>query len=182
MKSIKISETKSVQPASGAWLAQPVSFDKIGRDLRHMVDQISSSLWNNPFYQSALLTNGNGFHLHSLVPFPEINLSENDKAVEITAELPGMKEEDIDLVFANGFLTIKGSKQEETDKSEADYHLCERRFGTFERMVLVPEGIDTNAISAKLVQGILTITLPKTKEAQSSQTKIAITSEKAETK
>ena len=179
MKSIKVSEGKSMTPSHpSAWMAQPINFDRIGRDLRHMIDQLSSSLWHNPFGHLGMLGNCNGFHIHSLVPFPEINLSETETSVEITAELPGMVEKDIELIFSNGFLTIKGSKDEKEDKEEADYHLYERRFGSFERMVMVPEGIDTNAISASLAQGILTITLPKTPEAQSSQKKITITSEK----
>ena len=109
------------------------------------------------------------------MPFPEINLSESETALEITAELPGMTEGDIDLSLSNGFLTIKGSKEEEDKKDDADYHLYERRFGSFERMILVPDGVDTDHIEAKLAQGVLTVTLPKTKEAQASQKKIAIT-------
>ena len=176
MKAVKVTETKTSQPAHPSqWMNPQVSFDKIGRELRHMVDQLSSSLWHNPFYQPGLLGNGNGFQIHSLVPFPEINLSESEPALEITAELPGMTEGDIDLSLSNGFLTIKGSKEEEDKKDDADYHLYERRFGSFERMILVPDGVDTDHIEAKLAQGVLTVTLPKTKEAQASQKKIAIT-------
>ncbi len=177
MKSVKITESKSTAlPAHPSqWMGQPMNFDQIGRDLRHMIDQVSSSLWHNPFYKSGILGNGNGFHIHSLVPFPEINLSESETALEITAEVPGMTEDDIELSLSNGFLTIKGSKEEEDNKQDANYHLYERRFGSFERMVLMPDGIDTEQVKAKLDHGILTIHMPKTKEAQATQKKIPIT-------
>ena len=63
-------------------------------------------------------------------------------------------------------LTIKGEKREEKDEKKADFHLRERRFGSFERALRVPEGVDADKIAASFKKGVLTVTLPKTAEAQ----------------
>jgi HSP20 family protein len=105
---------------------------------------------------------------------PAVDIAESDKAYEITAELPGLDEKNIEVKLANGTLTIKGEKQEEKEEKKKDYYLHERHFGSFERCFRVPEGLDADKIEASFKKGVLTVTLPKTPEAQKAEKKIAV--------
>ena len=72
------------------------------------------------------------------------------EAYEITAELPGLDEKNIEVKLANGVLSIKGEKREKKEEKQKDYYRRERSFGSFERSFQVPEGIDTDKIAASL--------------------------------
>ncbi|QYY32738.1 Hsp20/alpha crystallin family protein [Cupriavidus pinatubonensis] len=113
-------------------------------------------------------------HDWSMPSAPSVDLSETEKTYELTAELPGMDEKDIEVKLANGGLTIKGEKREEKEEKEKDYYLRERRFGSFERYFQLPDGVDADKIEARFNKGVLTITLPKTVEAQSAAKKIPV--------
>jgi len=76
--------------------------------------------------------------------------------------------------LANGVLTIKGEKQEEKEEKKKDYYLRERSYGSFERSFQLPEGVDTDKIEAGFKKGVLTLTLPKSAEAQKTEKKIAV--------
>ena len=105
---------------------------------------------------------------------PAVDIAEEETAYEITAELPGMDESNIDLKFSDGTLTIKGEKKDEREEKQKDYHLSERRYGSFQRSFGVPDGVDADKIEAHFKNGVLTVTLPKRPEAQKSEKKIAI--------
>jgi len=99
---------------------------------------------------------------------------EKDKAYELTAELPGMDESNVELKIANGVLSIKGEKKEEREEKDKDYVLSERRFGSIQRSIRLPDGIDPDKIEATFKKGVLTVTMAKTPETQKSEKKIAI--------
>ena len=105
---------------------------------------------------------------------PAVDLVEKDKFYEITAELPGMDESNVTVSFADGKLAIKGEKKEEMEEQKKDLHLSERRYGTFQRTFYVPPGVDADKIEANFKNGVLTVTLPKTAEAQQQQRQITI--------
>ena len=105
---------------------------------------------------------------------PAVDIAESQKAYEITAELPGMDEKNIEVKVANGNLIIKGERQEEKEEKEKDYYLRERNFGSFERSFDVPEGVDGDKIEASFSKGVLTVTLPKKPEAQKPAKKIEV--------
>jgi HSP20 family protein len=105
---------------------------------------------------------------------PAVDIAEHETAYEITAELPGMDESNIDVKFSDGTLTIKGEKKDEREEKQKDYHLSERRYGSFQRSFGVPDGVDADKIEAHFKNGVLTVTLPKRPEAQKSEKKIAI--------
>jgi HSP20 family protein len=71
-------------------------------------------------------------------------------------------------------LTIKGEKQEQKEEKKKDYFLSERRYGSFERSFRLPDGVDANKIAATIKKGVLTVTLPKTAEAQKPEKKIEV--------
>ena len=101
-------------------------------------------------------------------------MAEREGAYEISAELPGLDEKDVEVKLANGLLTIRGEKKEEREEKEKDYYLSERRYGAFTRSFQVPEGVDADKVEARFAKGVLTVTLPKTAEAQKQEKKIEV--------
>ena len=102
------------------------------------------------------------------------DLSETDDAIEITAELPGIDEKDVELVLADGMLTLKGEKRAEKEVKEKEYYLSERRFGAFTRSMRLPESVDPDKIKASFDKGVLKVVVPKRAEAKAKKRKIAI--------
>ena len=105
-----------------------------------------------------------------------MDVSERENEYEITAELPGMDASNIDVKLSEGVLTIKGEKEEQKEEKQKDYHISERRFGSFQRSFELPEGIDEDKIQASFEKGVLTIKLPKGPEARKPEKKIPISS------
>ncbi|MGE0283871.1 MAG: Hsp20/alpha crystallin family protein [Rhizobiaceae bacterium] len=106
--------------------------------------------------------------------WPTADVSETDKAVEVVVELPGMDEKDIDVTVTDDVLTIRGEKKSETEKKEKGYFVSERNFGSFHRSIPLPAGVDTDKVDARFKKGVLTVTLPKTAEAQDKVKKISV--------
>ena len=100
---------------------------------------------------------------------PRMDVAEDENTVKLTAELPGVKESDIEVSLVGDQLTIKGEKRSEHDvKKDVEgrtLHRVERSYGAFQRTMTVPYQIDPNQISAEFVDGVLTITLPKPPDA-----------------
>lgn len=96
---------------------------------------------------------------------PAIDIAENDEAITLTAELPGMSEDQVDLTIRNGMLTLKGEKKIEHDGDRDDVHVIERSYGSFQRSFPIPQRVDAGAIDAKFDKGVLTVTMPKRKDA-----------------
>ena len=92
----------------------------------------------------------------------------------MTAELPGLDEKNIEVNVANGVLTVKGQKEEDEVEKKEDFHLRERRFGSFSRSVRVPDTVDADKIDASFKNGVLKVTLPKKPEAQKPVKKIEV--------
>jgi len=105
---------------------------------------------------------------------PAVDVAERDNGYELTAELPGMAAENVEVRYADGVLTIKGEKKDEKEEKKKDYYMSERRFGTVQRSLRLPDGIDADKIAADFKNGVLTVTLPKTAEAQKSEKKITV--------
>jgi HSP20 family protein len=105
---------------------------------------------------------------------PAIDLVEKDDSYDMSAELPGIDEKNIEIKLANHTLTIKGEKSDEKEEKRKDYYLSERRFGSFQRSFQLPEGVDTNKIEATFAKGVLKVTLPKSAEAKNAEKTIAV--------
>ena len=103
-----------------------------------------------------------------------VDVAESEKGYEITVELPGMDEKNVEVMVSNGNLTIRGEKKEEKEEKKKDYYLHERHFGSFERSFEIPEGVDADKIEAGFKKGVLTVTLPKKPEAQKPAKKIEV--------
>jgi len=108
------------------------------------------------------------------LPSPAVDVSEKDGIYEISAELPGMDENNIEVRVADDVLTIKGEKKEEREEKDKNYYMSERRYGSFQRSFQLPAGVDQSKIDATFQKGVLTVTLPKSPEAQKKEKKIAV--------
>jgi HSP20 family protein len=100
---------------------------------------------------------------------PSIDVSETDKEIVITAEMPGLERKDIDISLADDVLTIRGEKKiekQEGDEKNRNYHVAERGYGVFLRGIQLPSGIDPSSIEATMSKGVLRITIPKPEKAE----------------
>jgi HSP20 family protein len=163
------SEEKAIEraPAEGSPLLN------LRREFDRMLDEFPWG-WRRPLARSLFDVEPFFRGFGSVGATPAVDIAEKDKEYEITAELPGMDESNIDVKFADGMLTIKGEKKEEKEEKKKDYYLSERRYGSFQRSFQVPDSVDANKIKAKFVNGVLTVKLPKSVDAQKNEKRIAI--------
>ena len=103
--------------------------------------------------------------------WPNIEVSQTDKEVKVTAELPGLEEKDVQVELSNGVLSISGEKRTETEDKDRRY--SERYYGRFERHIPVVD-VDEDKVNASFKNGVLTVTLPKLPVAQQTVKRIAI--------
>lgn len=97
---------------------------------------------------------------------PSMDVTETDKQIEITAELPGLEEKDVQVNVADNVLTIRGEKKAEKEEKDKAYRLVERSYGSFVRSLELPEGVNADAIKASIEKGVLKVTVPKPAPAQ----------------
>ena len=105
---------------------------------------------------------------------PSVDVAETDEEITVTAELPGVKQEEVDITIADDVLTLKGEKKEEKEVKEKNYHRIERSYGSFQRSVSLPAGVQADKAKATYTDGVLTITVPKAEEAKPKQIKIDV--------
>lgn len=157
------------QPSSGLW-----PFDSLRREINRLFDDFGPDAWRLPSHRSLFDIAPAGWLATTSLAYPAVDVVDKDKTYEITAELPGIEDKDIDITFSDGVLTIKGEKEEKTEQKKKDYYMSERRFGSFRRSFQLPAGIDADKIEASFKKGVLTVTLPKTATAQTQEKKIPI--------
>ena len=148
--------------------------ETLRREVDRLFEDFRSGSWRfpfslptferEPFWQSEIKVGA----------VPNVDIVEKDTAYEIKAELPGLEAGDVGVAFANGALTIRGEKREESEETRKGYFVSERRYGSFQRSFRVPEGIDEDRIEAMFRNGVLTILLPKAAEPQKAEKTIPI--------
>jgi HSP20 family protein len=104
--------------------------------------------------------------------WPALDIVDKNEAVVVTAELPGIKAEDVQLTVHDNMLTISGEKKESTEKREKDYYYAERRYGSFRRNIPLPNAVNPDKVEATCRDGVLTITLPKVEQAKAKTVKV----------
>jgi HSP20 family protein len=110
---------------------------------------------------------------------PLVDIFEENGAIRLLAELPGVKPEDVKISVEGNLLTIKGTKEQVAEEKAEKVHRYERAFGTFERTFTLPATVAAEKIKATYGNGVLTLTLPKTEAAKPHLIKVEITPEKA---
>jgi HSP20 family protein len=106
--------------------------------------------------------------------WPRVDMEETDDAVRLTAELPGVDKDNIDISVTDDTITLKGEKRQEEEKKEKGYYKVERSYGSFQRSFYLPCEIDADNVNAAFKNGVLTITLPKSAAARESVKKIPV--------
>jgi len=147
------------------------------------------SRWDHPFFYSLHqemnrlfeeFERGFGFRAGSrwLEPISDfhahVDVKDTDKELVITAEVPGVEMKDIDVSITSDGLTIKGEKRAEKEEKDKGYYRMERGYGSFQRVVPLPCEVDRNSINATYKDGVVKVTLPKTKEAIQNTQKITV--------
>ncbi|MFO1190106.1 MAG: Hsp20/alpha crystallin family protein [Alphaproteobacteria bacterium] len=169
---VKKSQPEAALPASTD-LWQPFT------QLRHEIDRLFDDFWGGSrrgmmprLFDFEPLAKG----FKGAVGFvqPKVDVAETDMNYEITAELPGLDEKDVDVSLSDGVLTIRGEKKTEAEEKKKDYYRVERSYGSFQRSFALPDSINEDKITATFEKGVLKLTLPKTAEAQKKQRKIEI--------
>jgi HSP20 family protein len=105
---------------------------------------------------------------------PSVDVTENDQEITVSAELPGLDEKDIEVSLAHNVLTVSGEKKEEKEDKGKDFYRMERSYGSFQRSVSLPAEVEPDKVEARFNKGVLTITLPKTVEAQKQTKRIPV--------
>jgi HSP20 family protein len=103
---------------------------------------------------------------------PSMEVAETEKTIEITTELPGIDEKDVEITIANDILTIRGEKKAEKEEKKKNYRLIERSYGSFERSLALPPGVSADAVKAQMNKGVLKLTLPKPAATQAQKVRI----------
>jgi HSP20 family protein len=139
-------------------------------DLRNEMNQLFEDFFRRPFDLSPFREESSlagGF-------IPQMDVSETDKEINISAELPGMNADDIDISMTGNSLTIKGEKKSEKEEKGERYYRSERSYGSFRRSVPLPEEVQEEKIEATYKNGVLKVTLPKSPLAQKGTKQIEI--------
>lgn len=113
----------------------------------------------------------NGFSTFS-ASWPSVEVSDGEKEIRITAEVPGLEEKDIEVLLEDGVLTLKGEKRSEIDDKEKQF--SERFYGRFERRIPLGYEVEEDKVNAHFRNGVLTVVLPKSERVQSRARRIAI--------
>lgn len=106
--------------------------------------------------------------------WPSVDISDSQKEIKVTADVPGLEEKDIEVLLDDGVLTLRGEKQAETE--DKDKQFSERFYGRFERRIPLGYEVKEDQVDARFKNGVLTVTLPKSEKAQSQVKRIAINS------
>lgn len=109
---------------------------------------------------------GSGEASHRVLWSPAVNVDETKEELRLTAELPGMTIDDIEIEVENNILSLRGEKRQEEEKEDRRYHVWERSFGSFERSFTLPRTVKADEISAHFRDGILNVFMPKAPEAK----------------
>ncbi|MBD3184280.1 Hsp20 family protein [Candidatus Poribacteria bacterium] len=105
---------------------------------------------------------------------PTIDIAETENEIVVTAELPGITQDDVDITITEDALILKGEKKEEKEVKEKNYHRIERSYGSFQRSVALPAGVVADKAKASYKDGVLHVNIPKSEEAKPKQIKINV--------
>ena len=137
----------------------------VKRDPFRELDSLSSRvdrLFNQPFFgRWAFDNDGVGVDWT-----PAVDVQETDAEFLVKADLPDVKKEDVKVDVADGVLNVRGERHHEKEEKGKRFHRIEREFGTFERRLSVPSGVDTTKIAAEFKDGVLSVHLPKSADAK----------------
>jgi HSP20 family protein len=123
--------------------------------LQRELNRAFENVWNDDFLKMPAWAEASG------MVAPKLDISETDKELHVSVELPGMSEKDLDVELTADRLKIRGEKKDERETKEHNFHRTERSFGSFERVIALPTKVDREHVQATFKNGVLNVTLPK---------------------
>lgn len=133
-----------------------MSLIKYNTQLNDYVPASFSNLIDRFFSDSLARSGGSAYSF-----VPKVDIYENEKSFELHVAVPGMKKEDFKLDLKDNFLTVSGERKFSRENKDNNFHSVETQYGSFSRSFSLPENVDGSKITAKYVEGILEVTLPK---------------------
>jgi HSP20 family protein len=103
---------------------------------------------------------------------PNMDVSETDKEIELTVELPGLDRTDVEITINDDILVIRGEKKAEAERKDKNFHLVERAYGTFYRAFALPNGVDPSQIQATMSNGVLKVRIPKPQQSEPKKVEV----------
>jgi HSP20 family protein len=159
-------------PTESKKMSTPTSLFSPLTDLRREIDTVFDRFWGPDTFT--------GFHFPARLKVfdlsPKVDVVEGKDAYEITAELPGVAEKDVEVCVKDGVLSIKGEKKSETKKDDKNAHIVERSYGSFERSFMLPDDADEAGICANFLNGVLKLSIKKSEKPAAATRKIEIKS------
>jgi HSP20 family protein len=140
--------------------------------MQHEMNRLFEDFW--PDFEMPALVRGNGGA--TVMRAPRMDVSETEKEIQVTAELPGLEEKDVEVTFADGTLTIAGEHKAEKEEKDEEkkYYVKELTYGSFRRVLAIGDNVNEDKIKAEFKNGILTVVLPKAPEAVAKTKRIPI--------
>jgi HSP20 family protein len=145
---------KSSPGAPQEW--QPL--ERLWREIDRLFEDFGGGFFRGSLFDADQFGDGKS----ALPTMPAVDVTETDKAYQITAQLPGMDEKSVEVKLTDGVLSISGEKQDEKREKNKDYYMQQRSFGSFQRSFTIPDDVDANKIEATFKGGILSVRLSKT--------------------
>ena len=143
-------------PSEGGWLSSYDDFDQMRRQIQGLVGEMEAAFSTRP---------GAGI-------FPAVNVTQDGDNLYVRAELPGLKASELQVTALKNRLSLSGTRQILTEDESVSYHRRERAGGHFNRSIVLPMEFQGDKVSAEYVDGILTVTLPRTPEAKPKQIQV----------
>ena len=146
---------------NGTLFRPPISvFDTLQHEVDRLFDDFSRGL--GPSNGGSPATN----------LIPSMDVTETDKEIELTVELPGLEQKDVDISVSDNLLTISGEKKLEAEKNEKGAHIVERAYGRFHRAFQLPQGVDPSSIQATMSNGVLKVVIPKPERMEAKKIEV----------
>jgi HSP20 family protein len=150
-------------------------WDALRRDVNELMESFNRG-WANLTAWEPLRGGSLPFWSAKSTHVPRTDVTDSGKSYDISIELPGMDEKDIEVSVTGERLSVSGEKKSETEKKAEGYYLAERSYGSFMRSFPLPDDADAAKISAAFAKGVLTITIPKTASSKAKSKKISVKS------
>ncbi|WP_299732609.1 Hsp20/alpha crystallin family protein [uncultured Tateyamaria sp.] len=157
--------TRQTLPQNHRTGGETALFPSLQKEMNRLLDQFKSSF---PMLDDDAQPFGAG------PSFPAIDVVETEETIEVSAEVPGVKEDDLDVTVSGETLVLKGEKSADHEEKDDSYHLIERRYGSFRRHIPLGFAPDEGAVHADFADGILKLSITKPSTAKAAVQKIAI--------
>lgn len=132
-----------------------------------LFDDLFETFMNDDFFKAPSSSS-------DLILRPNLDIAESDKEYAVSIEIPGVEEKDIKLEVEDRTLTVSGEKNRESDEFGKNWHRVERSYGSFQRVLSLPDDVNENKINALFKNGVLTVSLPRSQDSKNKKKTINI--------